>query len=88
MNELHTSQYDASNLEHNEGQRGLLCSNKASLRCPSLGSSAVLSKDTLDALEELGGVLRQIRKRMLSEGYEIVDGKIRKQTAQDVYEKV
>ncbi|TAN36362.1 hypothetical protein EPN27_01810 [Patescibacteria group bacterium] len=78
MNELHKGQYDASKFEPNEGQRGLLCSNKASLRCPSLSSSSTLSKDTLSALEELGDVLKSIRKRMYTEGYEIVDGVVRK----------
>ncbi len=41
-----------------EGQRDLLCRNKESLRCPSLSSSPILSKDTINALEELGEVLR------------------------------
>lgn len=78
MNELHKGQYDAPEFEPNEGQRGLLCSNKASLCCPSLSLSSILSKTTIDALEELGGVLGNIHKRMISEGYEIVDGVIRK----------
>ena len=34
--------------------------------------------ETIDSLTELGEVLKQIRKRLLSEGYEIVDGKISK----------
>jgi hypothetical protein len=78
MNELYKSQYDAPEIEPNEGQRGLLYSNKASLRCPSLSSSSILSKETLSALEELGDVLRGIHKRMISEGYEIINGTIRK----------
>lgn len=78
MNELHRSQYDVRGFEPNEGQRGLLCSNKASLRCPSLSLSPILSGDTLDALEELGGVLKAIRKRMYAEGYEIINGNVRK----------
>jgi len=78
MSKLHKSQYDAPELEPNEGQRGLLCSNKASLRCPSLSSSSTLSKDTLDALEGLGDILRSIHNRMISEGYEIADGNIQK----------
>jgi hypothetical protein len=40
------------------------------------GPKHLLSKETLDALEELGGVLRNIHRRMVSEGYEIVDGNI------------
>lgn len=78
MKKLHRSQYDASKFEPNEGQRGLLCSNKASLRCPSLSSSQPFSKETLDALEELGDVLRGIRRRMIAEGYELVNGQIQK----------
>lgn len=76
MNELHKSQYDVPQFEPSDGQRGLLCSNRTSLRCPSLGFNQPLSEDTLDALEELGNVLRSIRKRMISEGYDIIDGKI------------
>jgi len=40
------------------------------------GSSVVLSKDTLDAMEELGTVLKTIYVRMQREGYRIVDGKM------------
>jgi len=52
--------------------------------------SKTLSKDTLNALEELGNVLRNIHKRMIFEGYELVDGHIRKAVTQNVnvYEKV
>jgi hypothetical protein len=76
MRELHKSQYDVPQFEPSDGQRGLLCSNRTSLRCPSLGFNKPLSKETLNALEELGDVLRGIRKRMISEGYDIVDGKV------------
>lgn len=76
MTELHKSQYDIPQFEPSDGQRGLLCSNRASLRCPSLGFNQPLSEETLNALEELGDVLRSIRKRMLSEGYDIVNGKV------------
>jgi hypothetical protein len=43
-----------------------------------LSSSQPFSKETLDALEELGDVLRGIRRRMITEGYELVDGQIQK----------
>jgi ribosomal protein S19E (S16A) len=78
MNELHTSQNNAPTFEPTKEQAQLLCD-----------SSNVLSKDTLDALEELGDVLKGIHKRMVSEGYEIVDGNIRKVMSQNinVYEK-
>jgi len=40
------------------------------------GSSEVLSKDTLGAMEELGTVLKTIYVRMQKEGCRIVDGKM------------
>jgi hypothetical protein len=77
MNSLHESQNNTLTVE-NTGK--LLCDEK---------SSVVLSKDTLNALEELGDVLRGIHKRMVFEEYEIVDGNIRKVVPQNVnvYEK-
>lgn len=75
---LHKGEYDAPRFEPNEGQRPPLCSNRASKRCPSLSSSQPFSKETLDALEELGDVLRGIRRRMIAEGYELVNGQIQK----------
>lgn len=77
MKELHNSEIQATNLEPKEGQRVLLCSNKAFTRCPSFGTSP-LSKDTLNALRELGDILKPIRKRMLSQGYEVINGRIQK----------
>ena len=78
MNPLHTKENDALAIEPTEE---LLCADEVSV---------VLSKDTLNALEELGDVLRGIHKRMIFEGYEIVDGNIRKVVPQNVnvYEKV
>ena len=78
MNELHIKLISDNTIVPKEGQRDLMCSNKESLRCPSLCSSSILSKDTLNALEELGDVLKCIHKRMVSEGYEIVDGVVKK----------
>ena len=78
MNELRINQINDNNFVPKEGQRGLMCSNKESFRCPSLCLNPILSKDTLDALEELGDVLKSIRKRMVSEGYEIIDGVVTK----------
>ena len=46
--------------------------------CSIEHTSHVLSRDTLKALEALGAVLRGIHGRMLREGYELVDGAIRK----------
>ena len=78
MNPLHTNKNQALAIEPTEE---LLCVDEVSV---------VLSKDTLNALEELGDVLRGIHKRMVFEGYEIVDGNIRKVVPQNVnvYEKV
>ncbi len=87
MKELHKSSYnDVTPFENNEGQRGLLCSNKTSLRCPSLSSSPKFSKDTREALEELGNVLKSIRRRMYAEGFEIVNGVVVKRANVNVYE--
>jgi hypothetical protein len=75
MSKLHKSSYnDVSAFENNEGQRRLLCSNKTSLRCPSLSSKAVLSDGSLKALEELASVLKPIYLRMKKEGYSMVNG--------------
>lgn len=78
MNELHES-IIGQIIVPNEGQRELLCSNNSPTRCPSLSpSSYTLSQETVDALSELGEVIRGIRKRLMAEGYEIKDGKIYK----------
>ncbi len=77
MSKLHKSSYnDVSAFENNEGQRGRLCSNKASLRCPSLSSKTVLSDSSLKALEELASVLKPIYLRMQKEGYGMVNGRL------------
>ena len=36
----------------------------------------IFSKETIDSLRELGSVYARIRRRLLSEGYTIKDGKI------------
>jgi hypothetical protein len=75
MNELNKSQYDTLESASAEGPYGLLGSDTAP-------NGPILSIDTLKALEELGDVLRGIHKRMISEGYELIDGVIRKKEAQ------
>ena len=40
----------------------------------------VLPEETLEALDALGEVLLRIRKRMISEGFDIVDGEIVKKS--------
>lgn len=55
MNELHKGQNDTNNnLELNKGQRGLLCSNKASFRCPFLRLEKTATQDdVLDYLADM-----------------------------------
>jgi hypothetical protein len=36
----------------------------------------IFPTDTIEALEQLGGVLRTINTRMKQEGYDIIDGRI------------
>ena len=36
----------------------------------------VLTEETLQSLEAIGEVLLRIRKRMISEGFDVVDGKV------------
>ena len=40
----------------------------------------VLPEETLQTLEAMGEVLLRIRRRMLSEGYDVVDGKVVKKS--------
>lgn len=47
------------------------CSENRALGC-------VLSDESFRALKELGEALREIHDRMIREGYELVDGTIRK----------
>ncbi|PJE51578.1 MAG: hypothetical protein COV29_00255 [Candidatus Yanofskybacteria bacterium CG10_big_fil_rev_8_21_14_0_10_36_16] len=50
MSKLHKNPNSSQDLEHNEGQRGFLCSNKTSCRCPSLcyKASSVLDPKSLE----------------------------------------
>ncbi len=38
----------------------------------------IFTKETVESLGELGEILKKIHKRLISEGYTIVDGKIKK----------
>lgn len=42
-----------------------------------------LSQETVQALQELGSVFRQIQRRLISEGYTIQDGKLIKPGTSD-----
>ncbi len=73
---------DNNNFVPEEGQRDLLCCNKESLRCPSLGVEEVeLTDETIQAMKELGEILRGIHNRLISEGYTIRKGVITKPNA-------
>ncbi len=67
MKQLRESPSEALNPLSIQRQIGLLGSSKK-----------VFSKDTLNALKELGVVLRGIQQRMRVEGYELTNGVIRK----------
>ncbi len=75
MDVLRNDQQNTSQINLHKGQSGFLRGEKVVSQYP-------LSKDTLLALEELGDVLKSIHRRMVSEGYELVDGAIRKKTSQ------
>lgn len=75
MDVLHNDQHNTPQLNPHKGQARLLRGEKVVSQYP-------LSKDTLLALEELGDVLKSIHRRMVSEGYELVDGVIRKKSSQ------
>ncbi len=68
MNTLPENQNNNTDVELEKAQRGF----------SSNGTNRVLSSETIVALEELGGVLRSIRRRMKAEGYEIVNGVVQK----------
>jgi hypothetical protein len=83
MNSQHRKlKSDNNNFVPEEGQRDFLCCNKESLRCPSLGvDEVVLPDETVQAMKELGEILRGIHNRLISEGYTIRDGIITKPNA-------
>ena len=53
INELHKDNNDSPTLELNKGQRGLLCSNKESCRCPFLCSSKLDEDEAMDYLSNI-----------------------------------
>lgn len=70
MNEVDTTSYEAARLP-----------SATDRDKPVYQSQVPFSRDTLDALEELGKILQCVRKEMIEDGYEIVDGVIRKVAA-------
>ncbi len=89
MSKLHVKLIDPNKFEPKEGQcDDFACSNNKSIQhCPSLSLNPILSKETIDAIEELGDILKGIHKRMIFEEYEIKNGHITKVKTKDVYEK-
>lgn len=78
MEKIHQNSYAIPQaIEPVKAQCGFL-SNSTTPSSPSLLVSMSLPSETINALEELGGALRAIHKRMVTEGYELVDGVIRK----------
>lgn len=82
MNPRHKKVISDKKIEPEEGQRDLLCRNKESLRCPSSGvEDSNLPEETIQAMKELGEILRGIHNRLISEGYTIKNGIISKPNA-------
>ena len=75
MDKLHESLIGEKDFKHGEGQRELLCSNRDSLRCPSLCTQEpkeeIFSEEELENISGLCSVLKKIRGRLISEGYSI-----------------
>ena len=65
MHKLHNKNKQGTLIEYGRRAQESLCSN-------------ALSKETLVAIGELGEILKNIHARLVSEGYEITDGCIRK----------
>jgi hypothetical protein len=66
------------------GRQEFLCGNQDSFFHPSVGSNSALSRETQEALEDLGEVLKSIKKRMYNEGYQVIDGMVRKIEAPNI----
>lgn len=63
--------------EPKEGQSGVLCCNKTSCGCPSLRYPSIeFTEDTINAFRELGEALLPVYKRLHSEGYRKVNGRL------------
>ncbi len=77
MKKLHKSHNDTKELEPKEGQQGLLCNNKVSSSCPSLGFEKLeITPERIRTFCDLGITLKKIHTRLLMEGFKFEDGKI------------
>lgn len=82
INPLHKRPIRDEKYVPKEGHPGLLCSNKESLGCPSLGvEDNILPEESIKAMIRLGEILRDIHNRLISEGCTIRDGVIIKPDA-------
>lgn len=66
MGKLHNKS-GLNNFVPKEGQRGLLCSNKKSIRCPSLGSNKELSQEEKELFKVL---LKDLAKTFINKHLE------------------
>jgi hypothetical protein len=71
------NQHAGKNIEPKEGQREGLCRNNSGHRCPSLAQQREFSKEGIRNFIEWAKVLKRIHVRLMMEGYNIKDGKIR-----------
>ena len=70
MSELHKgSKNIGSNVESKEGERGLLCSNKANIRSPSLGVKTVEFSEEQQNLIGVFSVFLEVDKKLHPENY-------------------
>lgn len=65
MNELHIKPICENEIAPKEGQRGLLCSNKKSHRCPSLCYQQILNEDNV---QQAFNILFKAIKRLENDG--------------------
>ncbi len=69
MSKLHRGQEGEPIFVPKEVRRRSLCSNFGSPRRTSLGvDNQLFTEETVDALQELGEILKRIRKRLIAEG--------------------
>ena len=72
MNQLPTAEYVGQAGGPDNGPKNLESKN------PYTTSNYRFSQETIDSVQELGSVLERIHKRLTSEGYKIINGKMTK----------
>ncbi|MEN9582081.1 MAG: hypothetical protein RL641_35 [Candidatus Parcubacteria bacterium] len=81
MNELHKKSKRSNTLLHTEGEFDLLPVATEPTHCRQEVTGVIFTRDNLEALAELGDILRPIKERMLAEGFEIIHGQVQKKYA-------